>query len=242
MKRFRRFLFLCVWGAGGLGILSQQTFGIEAEESRQESILTQPAENEETLEAGILKTSKKVKEEEGEEKEIVKLKAGDRILVKVYPEDEYIKGGEMEVSSEGNVTLPLVGKVGIADLTIAEAERKLAQLIDADYIVNAEVVIELKRPEKAEELSSDNFVVLGEVRKPGTYPLPSDRTKITLLRAISVAGGFTDIANVKRVKIVRKVQGKKETMQVNVEEVFNGNASDVEIKNGDVINVPESLF
>lgn len=243
MKRFYGFLLLFVCAAGGLGVYAPQTFAVEAEETPQESALA-PAEGEAAAGKAesfpARKSSKGAQDEE--ESEVVTLRPGDRVFIKVYPEDEYIKGGEMEISSEGNITLSLVGKVNVAGMTIADAEKKIAQMIDADYIVNAEVVIELKKDEKAAELSTDNVVVLGEVRKPGTYPLPADHTKFTLLRAISLAGGFTDIANVKRVKIVRKVQGKKESMQVNVEDIFNGNAPDVELKNGDVINVPESLF
>lgn len=173
----------------------------------------------------------------------VVLKPGLHLLVRIYPEDEYIKGGEMEINAEGNITLSLLGKVKVAGLTVADAEKLLVKLIDADYLVNPEVSIEIKRIKEEAMINTNNFMILGQVAKPGTYPIPPESKKFTLLRAISIAGGFSEIANLKRVKIIKKSGGQeRQALQVNVEDMMNGNATDVEIDNGDVINVPESIF
>lgn len=164
------------------------------------------------------------------------LQAGDRLTVKIYPEDEYIKGGEMEVSTEGNVTLPLVGKIPVAGKTVANAQRDIADILSRDYLVDPEVVIEVL------QYKQQTFVVLGQVRKPGTYEMPPGLTSITLLQAISIAGGFSDVANTKKIKIMRKSANNTQTVTANAESIMAGKESDVEIEPNDIVHVYESLF
>ena len=164
------------------------------------------------------------------------LRTGDKVHIRIYPEDDYIKGGEMEVSSEGNVTLSLAGKITVAGKTVLEAERSIAKILAADYLVNPEVVIEVL------EYKMQSFVVLGQVKKPGSYQFPPGTAKLTLLQAISMAGGFSDIANSKNIRVVRKSSGTKEMIRANAESIMKGDDPDIELQAGDVINVAESLF
>ncbi|MCB9800111.1 MAG: polysaccharide export protein [Candidatus Omnitrophica bacterium] len=167
------------------------------------------------------------------------LKAGDRIKITIYPDDEYLKGGEMEVSSEGNITLPLMGKVEVEGKTAIEAEREIARIIDQDYLVDPEVVIEVTEKFAAEDEKS--VVLLGQIRSPGTYPFPKGE-RFTLLQAIALAGGFTDVANIKRIKIVRGGKETSELIRANAEEIISGKSPDIVLQNGDVVNVAESIF
>lgn len=162
------------------------------------------------------------------------LQAGDRLNVKIYPEDEYIKGGEVEVSSEGSITLPLVGKIQVAGKNVQESERAIGELLEVDYIVDPQVVIEVLK------YQAGTYVVLGQVTKPGTYSFPPGALKITLLQAVSSAGGFSEVANIKKIKVMRKKTG--DVLHVNAEEIISGKSSDVEIKADDVVHVSESLF
>ncbi|HTL46905.1 MAG TPA: polysaccharide biosynthesis/export family protein [Verrucomicrobiae bacterium] len=162
------------------------------------------------------------------------LQPGDKLNIKIYPEDEYLKGGTAEISSEGNITLPLLGKIGVAGKKVPDAENAIADLLNNEYIVNPQVVIEVLA------YQASSFVVLGQVLKPGTYEFPPGSKKLTLLKAISLAGGFSDIANIKKIKIVRKSTG--ETLDANAEEIISGNSADIEIKANDIINVSESRF
>lgn len=162
------------------------------------------------------------------------LQAGDRLNIKIYPDDEYIKGGEVEVSSDGNITLPLIGKIQVAGRNVLESERAIGELLEVDYIVDPQVVIEVLK------YQAGNYVVLGQVTKPGTYSFPPGALKITMLQAISSAGGFSEIANIKKIKVMRKKTG--DVLHVNAEEIISGRASDVEIKADDVIHVSESRF
>lgn len=167
------------------------------------------------------------------------LQSGDRLKITIYPEDEYIKGGEMQISSEGKIALPLIGKVDVGGKKVKEAEAAVRQIIDADYLVNPEVVFEVI---KQSELSQIAIVVLGAVKKPGSYQFPVGETKMTLLRAISEAGGFSDVANIEKIKIVRQDEGKKNVIKANAESIISGDEPDVELKSGDIVHVAESLF
>ena len=192
--------------------------------------------------ASLDSTQEKLNTHSDQEKSDYVLAVGDKIMVKIFPEDPYIKGGEMEVSSEGNITLSLVGKVHVADLKIVEAEKAVAEIIDRDYIVNPEVVIERRRKDKEAAEIGPSFLVLGAVKQPNTYHFPQGEKSLTLLKAISMAGGFSDVANIKKIKIVRDDKGRKTSIRANAEDILEGKEKDVPIKGGDIIHVSESLF
>ncbi len=164
------------------------------------------------------------------------LQEGDKVNVKIFPEDQYIKAGEMPVSSDGNIILPLVGKIPVAGKTVLEAQEILAKILDADYLVNPEVVIEVL------QFKEQSVVILGQVKRPGSYNFPPGVSKLTLLQAISLAGGFSDVANIKKIKIVRKTANGNKVFRVNAEAVISGDEPDVDIEASDVIHVSESLF
>lgn len=171
----------------------------------------------------------------------VLLSVGDRLRIRIYPEDEFIKGTETDVSSEGAITLPLIGKVDVQGLKVLAAERKIVDILAADYLVNPVVVIEVIQKPEAER-PKIKISVLGQVQKPGTYDFSSDQ-KITLLQAISVAGGFTEIANTKNIKVIRKGQGKQaEAIPANADSIIAGKRSDIELEGEDVVHVGESFF
>ena len=172
----------------------------------------------------------------GSSQENYRLMTGDRVSIKIYPEDEYIKGGEMEISTEGNITLPLIGKVQVAGKTISEAQKVVVDLLSNDYLVNPEVVIEVLAYKK------QSIVILGQVKKPGTYEIPPGTTSITLLQAISLAGGFSDVANIEKITIMRTASGGKQVIDANAKSIISGNDKDVELQPGDVVHVSESLF
>lgn len=170
------------------------------------------------------------------------IEASDRVLIKIYPEDQYIKGGEMSVSSEGTITLPLLGKVKIQGLKISEAEEQLAALLAKDYLVNPVVVIEVTRLAEEElGLPKRTLSILGQVQKPGSYDIPGEG-RLTLLKLISTAGGFTDVANVKKIKVIRKKDGDTSILRANAESIIAGKSADIELQEEDVIHVGESLF
>jgi polysaccharide biosynthesis/export protein len=114
----------------------------------------------------------------------VRLGAGDLIDVSVYnvPELET----KIRVNSEGNISLPLINDVHVDGLTIDEAEAAIERRFDSGgFVKNPHVQIFVQ------EYTSQGASVLGEVAKPGNYPILGDQKLFSL---ISAAGGFTDRA------------------------------------------------
>jgi polysaccharide export outer membrane protein len=90
--------------------------------------------------------------------------------------------------------------------------------------------------------TADNFYIIGQVTKPGSYMIPE--REITLVEAIGMAGGFTRIAARNRTRIVRVEDGVEKILQVKVDAITKAGKKiqDVVIQPNDVIVVPESFF
>jgi polysaccharide export outer membrane protein len=107
--------------------------------------------------------------------------SGDLLEVSVYGAPDYDK--QVRVSAAGEVTLPLAGTLKVGGMTTSQAETLIAKKLgDGEYFNDPRVSVLEK------EFSSQGISVLGEVQKPGIYPLPGTRN---LFDAISAAGGTT---------------------------------------------------
>ena len=142
---------------------------------------------------------------------------------------------KVRVSANGFIQCPLVGEVAVAGLTVTEAQEKLHQLLEKDYLVNPQVTVYI------EEYSTVSIV--GEVVKPGVYPI---KGRLTVVELISLAEGFSKIASPNKVKVVRThADGTKEEITVRVKDIMNkhsGNQEDVTLLSGDLVIVPESFL
>jgi polysaccharide biosynthesis/export protein len=107
--------------------------------------------------------------------------AGDLLDVGVYGAPDFTK--EVRVADSGEISLPLIGSVYVAGLTVEQAETLVEQrLSEGGYFTNPQVSIFEK------EYATQGISVLGEVQKPGIYPLLGTRS---LFDAVSAAGGLT---------------------------------------------------
>jgi len=90
--------------------------------------------------------------------------------------------------------------------------------------------------------SSDFYYIIGQVANPGRYPYPA--RDVTIVEAISSAGGFTPLAARNHTRIVRKQAGQEVVIQVRVDAITDSGlkGQDIGVLPGDVIVVPESLF
>lgn len=107
--------------------------------------------------------------------------AGDMLEVSVYSAPDYIK--QVRVSASGEITLPLSGTVKVGGLTTSQAETLIAKKLSDGKFFNDPKVSVLEK-----EFATQGISVLGEVQKPGIYPLPGTRS---LYDALSAAGGTT---------------------------------------------------
>ncbi len=147
----------------------------------------------------------------------------DILLIRVWREPELT--GPVAVRPDGNITLPLVGDIqagGLTpdDLTKAVVE-KLSTLINAPQVM---VSVQAVRSKK--------YFVSGEVNRPGLFPLI---TPVTVLEALSQAGGFREFADTKNILIIRGTQ----RLKFNYKEVVKGKKLDqnVSLENGDHVVV-----
>ena len=138
------------------------------------------------------------------------------------------------VDEDGYIKHALIGRIRVGGLSVAEAERELERQLDGDYIINPQVTIFV--------LEYSHFSIIGEVRKPGNYEISG---KVSVIKAISIAGGFTPIANQKAVQIIRKNESGSES-KINVDTTrltqFGDISSEVELQADDVVVVPKSFF
>ncbi|MBI5563163.1 MAG: polysaccharide biosynthesis/export family protein [Deltaproteobacteria bacterium] len=167
-----------------------------------------------------------------------KIGEGDLLKITVYDAPDLTT--EARVSGDGKISFPLVGEVTVSGLTSNEVERRIAQLLDPDYIRKPQVAVFI------EEYKSKKVTVLGEFIKPGLVEL---RGNSTLLEVISGAGGITpnagDMLFIQR-KLFRGGTDKKEDITVTVELtklLEEGNVSaNVPVQDGDSIYVPRADF
>jgi len=87
------------------------------------------------------------------------------------------------------------------------------------------------------------FSVMGEVKSPGKFDMPTERS-VTLLEAIAMAGGFTKDADLNKVKVMRVDEGQKKTVFVNIKDITEKDQKDkdIDLQADDIVFVPESFF
>ena len=157
---------------------------------------------------------------------------GDLFQLEIVGEKDLPK--EYQVAADGTVTLPYIHTVQVAGLEpqqVAAEVRK--RLMEGQVLTDPSVVVTVK------EYRSKNVTLLGQVQKPGRFPITPG---MTLLQAVSLSGGFTSIAQAGRVSLTRTTAGKSKTVVVDVEEIYEGRAQDIPLQAGDSIYVPERVF
>lgn len=159
---------------------------------------------------------------------LIKLGAGDLIEVSVYNVPELTT--KARIGNSGDVYLPLIDYVHVADLTTEEAQTLIQKrLEDGGFVRNPHVTIFV------DEATSQGVTVLGEVSKPGIYPDLGDHK---LYEIISEAGGFTPSA-ARKVAIIRHnlPDAIQVTLPRNLSEDLSGN---VDVLPGDTVTVPKA--
>ena len=89
------------------------------------------------------------------------------------------------------------------------------------------------------EQTSKHVSLAGSVAKPGSYPLTAG---MTVIDAISAAGGLSSLASGNHTIVTRRVDGKLQRYTVEVEKIIEGTAEDFSLQDGDIVYVPERVF
>ena len=157
---------------------------------------------------------------------------GDVFAVRVYGEDEM--SGSHQIAPDGTINFPLLGAVNVNGMEPPEVAEKLQTLLlERDLLRDPHVSVYV------EQYVSKRVSVMGAVANPGTFPL---ETGMTVVEAISKAGGFSSLADRDATVVTRKIGDEIVRYRVPVDRVTKGQAQDIEVAAGDIIFVPERLF
>lgn len=151
-----------------------------------------------------------------------RLSAGDKVRVIVFGEETLT--GEYVITSGGNLTFPLIGNLPATDKTVEQLQAAVSTALADGYVNNPRVSIQV--------VSFRPFYILGEVNRPGEYPVS---TGLTLEQAVASAGGFTYRANTKRAFLKRASETQERPIEVR-------GASPVIVRAGDTIRILERHF
>jgi len=157
----------------------------------------------------------------------------DTLTIKVFHEPD-LSFESLPVSLSGKISYPLLGELPVAGLSTADVARELATKLDARYLRDASVSVSLDR--------AANFTVTldGEVKKPGVYQIPGAR--LSLLQAVALGEGVTDLAKLNEVVVLRETDGKKYIARFDLADIRTGRSLDPQIQQSDIIVVGYSEF
>lgn len=140
------------------------------------------------------------------------------------------------VGPDGNISVTYIGSVRAKGRTVTQVQQEIQTRLADGYMKYPVVAVSLK------ESRSRKFFVYGEVLKPGSFPMEEN---MTVLRAISMAGGFTRFGSSSRVKVLRPRADNPgyETLKVNIKAVMDGIPDeDTVLRQGDIVVVSEGVF
>jgi len=152
----------------------------------------------------------------------------DMLRVDVWKEPDISR--IVPVRPDGKITLPLVNDVQAAGLTPTQLAAKIAEGLKK-YITSPQVTVGVT------EINSRRIFVNGEVARAGAFPLLPN---MTVLQALSSAGGFTQFAREKKIYILRMENGKQVKYPFNYKEAVSGKnvEQNIILQGGDIIVVP----
>jgi len=154
---------------------------------------------------------------------------GDGLGINVWKEPELSKN--VPVRPDGMITLPLVGEIKAAGLTPVQLQEQITASL-AKVMSDPQVVVVV------EAVNSLSFNIMGNVFKPGYYPLARP---ITMLDAIALSGGFRDFAKEKKIYILRTApDGTQLKLHFNYKQVIKGQkmSQNIMVEPRDTIVVP----
>lgn len=156
------------------------------------------------------------------------LGVGDIVKITVYQNPDLTVDGA-RISENGQINFPLIGAVVVSGLTVPAAEQKIAkQLRDGGFVLRPQVTIQLG------QLRSSVISILGQVAKPGRFPIEAVGTKVSEM--IAVAGGVVPGAS-DTVTLVGTRNGRPIKLEIDVPAILQSGKTELDlvVENGDII-------
>jgi protein involved in polysaccharide export with SLBB domain len=154
---------------------------------------------------------------------------GDVIEIRVTDQDELT--GEYEVGEDGNIRFPWIEDVAVAGKTRGEIAELIEQKLADGWLRQPQVTVRVLDRQNRE------VSVLGQVNTPGSYPF---KERLTLVQAISLAGGMNPLAQAKKVKLIRETAEGTKTYEIDVGSILDSKRADLPLEPGDIVFVPEA--
>jgi protein involved in polysaccharide export with SLBB domain len=141
---------------------------------------------------------------------------------------------EYQVATDGTVDLPYVHRLKVQGLEPHEiAGLVREELVKREILSDPSVIVSVK------EYNSKRVSVLGQIQKPGSFPFAAG---MTLIQAVSMAGGLNSIANKDHVNLTRKTKNGAKTVVISVDAILSGRSPDIPLQAGDQIYISERIF
>ncbi len=157
---------------------------------------------------------------------------GDVFSLEIVGEKDLPK--EYQVASDGTVDLPYIHRVKVEGLEPQQIQALIRkQLVEKKILTDPSVVVSVQT------YNSKRVIVLGEVQKPGSFPLTPG---LTLLQIVSLAGGFNAIANKDRVNLTRQGKEGPVTVVISANAITEGESPDFPLQAGDRVYVHQRVF
>lgn len=154
---------------------------------------------------------------------------GDVLQVSVYGEPT-VSVGAVVVRPDGKISIPLLGDVAASGMTPTQLAKSISEKL-SDVIKSAEVTVVMN------QLNSKKIYIIGGVKKEGPIPYTY---RMSILQAISEAGGLTDYAKKSKIYVLRNENGKRVQLHFDYDAVLKGQhiESNIELLAGDTLVVP----
>jgi polysaccharide export outer membrane protein len=157
-----------------------------------------------------------------------RLQSGDKLRIEVYKDAQLSQS--VQIRPDGKITLPLVGDIAAMGLTPIDLRERVTTALK-DYVNNPVVTVIVV------EGTTPTAYVVGEVNHPGPVTLQGT---ITVLQALSMAGGLKDFADAKNIRILRKGAAGSQTLSFNYKDAIKGSgAASMTLQPGDTVVVPD---
>ncbi|RJR45402.1 MAG: polysaccharide export protein [Desulfobacteraceae bacterium] len=152
----------------------------------------------------------------------------DQLRIFIWKELELTQ--DLQVMPDGRITFPLIGEIEAAGKTVTDLKKVISERLKK-YVTAPEVTVIVK------ESNSRTIYLIGRVARPGPYSLGSE---MTVLQALSLAGGFAEWADEKAIKIVRRENGKEIQLPFNYKDYIGGRniEQNVLLRPSDTVVVP----
>ncbi len=157
---------------------------------------------------------------------------GDLLQITVYGEKEL--SGTYQVSPEGFIAFPFIGELAVKGMTNFSLAERIAERLRQGFIREPQVSVFVK------EFNSRRVFVLGQVKNAGKIPIVH---QLSLVEAIALAGGFTNVADINNVIVTRRDERGRETrFTVDIEAMLSGKAETFYLLPDDIVFVRERFF